>query len=175
MAQELIFTMFMKKFLLTVCLATACAMPVAASAQPFHQGPGGGFGGGMPMPMMMLLRHVNLTADQQTQVHKIMDANFADARPLIKQLHEIHDSIADKLLSAGTVSTAELTPLQTQESSIHQQLDQQMLATALKIRGVLTPAQLAQAADLHTKLKSLRAQMETLMGDDGPPPSPSGE
>ena len=175
MSSGVVSTMLVKKFLLTLCLATACAMPVAASAQPFHHGPGEGFGGGMPMPMMMLLRHVNLTADQQTQIHQIMDANFAEARPLIKQLHGIHDSIADKLLNAGTVSTADLTPLQTQESSIHQQLDQQMLATALKIRGVLTPAQLAQAADLHTKLKSLRSQMETLMGDDGPPPPPSGE
>jgi len=165
--------MIMKKFLLSLCLATACAMPVAASAQPFHHGAGGGFGGGMPMPMMMLLRHVNLSADQQTQIHAIMDANFATARPLIKQLHGIHDQIADKLLSSGSVSTADVAPLQTQESSIHQQLDQQMLATALKIRGVLTPAQLAQAADLHSKLKSLRSQMETLMGDDGPPPPPA--
>src|SRR5216684_3390452 len=96
-------TMLIKKFLLTLCLATACAMPVAASAQPFHHGPGGGFGGGMTMPMMMLLRHVDLTADQQTQIHQIMDANFAEARPLMKQLHGIHDSIADKLMTPGTV------------------------------------------------------------------------
>jgi Spy/CpxP family protein refolding chaperone len=126
----------------------------------------------MPMPMMMLLKQVNLTADQQSQVQQMMEANFAQARPLITQLHSIHDQIADKLLSAGSVSEADLTPLQSQESQIHQQLDQQMLATALKIRGVLTPAQLAQAADLHTKLKSLRSQMQSLLGNDYQPAPP---
>ena len=159
--------MLIKKFLLTLCLATACAMPVAASARSFHHGPGG-FGDPMPMPMMMLLHHVNLTADQQTQVRQLMDADFAQAKPLRQQLHSIHDQIADKLLSPGSVATADIAPLQQQESQIHQQLDQQMLATALKIRAVLTPAQLSQAADLHGKLKSLRTQFQTLMGDEGP-------
>jgi Spy/CpxP family protein refolding chaperone len=146
-------------------------IPVAA----FAHGPGmGGFGGGpigigaMPMPMMMLLRHVNLTADQQTQVNQFMQANFAQAKPLISQLRSIHDQIADKLLSPGTVTAADLAPLQQQASQIHQQLAQQMLATALQIRGVLTPTQLSQAADLHTKLQSLRSQMQALMGNDEP-------
>jgi Spy/CpxP family protein refolding chaperone len=154
---------------LTLCLATACAVPIAVSAQSFHHGWGGGPGG--PMPMLMLLRHVNLTADQQTQVHQIMEANFTTARPLMKQLHSIHDQIADKLLGPGTVSASDLTPLQTQENQVRQQLDQQMLTTALKIRGVLTATQLAQAADLHTKLKSLHSQMEALFNEDGTPPS----
>lgn len=166
--------MSLRKLLMSVCLATVCAIPVAAFAQPLHHGCGGGPGGsGGPMPMMMLLRNVNLTADQQTQVHKIMDANFSEARPLMKQLRSIHEQIADQLMSTGTVSSADLAPLQTQENQIRQQLDQQMLATALKIRGVLTPAQLAKAADLHTKMKALHSQMEALTGENGPPPPPT--
>jgi Spy/CpxP family protein refolding chaperone len=154
---------------LVLALCLSIAVPVAASAEPH----GHGFGGGpMPMAMMMLLRHVNLTADQQTQVHQLMDANFAQAAPLMKQLHAIHDQIADKLLGPGTVTATDLAPMQQQASQIHQELDQQMLATALKIRAVLTPAQLAQAADLHAKFKDLRAQMEALIGDE--PPSPMG-
>ena len=160
--------MVLKKFVLAVCFATACALPVAAFAQPFAHGCGGGGGG--PMPMMMLLRHVNLTADQQTQVHKIMDASFSDARPMMKQLRSIHEQIADKLMAPGTVNASDLTPLQTQESQIRQQLDQQMVAAALKIRAVLTPAQLAKAGEMHSKMKALHSQMEALMGDDGPPP-----
>ncbi|HVN88415.1 MAG TPA: periplasmic heavy metal sensor [Candidatus Binataceae bacterium] len=161
--------MLFKKFLMSLCFAAACAIPAAAFAQPFHHGCGEGPGGGH-MPMMMLLRNVNLTADQQAQVHKIMDANFTEARPLMKQLHSIHEQIADKLMGSGNVSEADLTPLQTQENQVRQQLDQQMMATALKIRGVLTPAQLAKASELHTKMKALHAQMEALMGEDGPPP-----
>jgi Spy/CpxP family protein refolding chaperone len=166
-ATEALSSMRFKTLLLSLCIAAA--IPAAAFAQPHGHGPGGG-GGPMSMPMMMLLRHVNLTADQQTQVHQLMDANFAQAQPLIMQLHSIHDQIADKLLSPGSVTTADLTPLQQQASQINQQLDQDMLATALKIRGVLTPAQLAQASDLHGKLKSLRTQFQTLMGDEPTPP-----
>lgn len=156
---------------LAFALFLSAAIPVAAFAQP--QGPGKcGFGGGpMPMPMMMLLHHVNLTADQQTQVHQLMQANFNQAQPLMTQLRSIHDQIADKLLSPGTVAAADLTPLQQQASTIHQQLDQQMLTTAIQIRNILTPAQLSQAADLHTKLQSLRSQMQTLLGADEAPPS----
>ncbi len=160
--------MFLKKFLTTVCLVTACALPVAAFAQPFHHGCGRGPGGAMPM--MMLMRHANLTPDQETQVHKIMEANFTEARPLMKQIHTIHEQIADKLMAPGTVNASDLAPLQTQENQLHQQLDQQMLAAALKIRGVLTPQQLAKAADMHTKMKALHSQMEALIGEDGPPP-----
>ena len=154
-----------KKLLLTLCLAATFTMPAAALAE-FHRP--GGHGG--PMPMMMFLRHANLTADQQTRVHKIIQGNFAQARPLIKQLRTIHDQIADKLMGTGAVSAADIAPLQQHAAQIHQQLAQQMLTTALQIRGVLTVEQLAKAADLHTKLKSLRTQMEALMGDDGPSP-----
>jgi Spy/CpxP family protein refolding chaperone len=152
----------------------AAAIPAAALAQSCRGHGGGAIGGGgpMPLPMMMMLRHVNLTTDQQSQVHQLMEANFTQAQPLMQQLHSIHDQIADKLLSSGSVSATDITPLQQQESQIHQQLDQQMMATALKIRGVLTPAQLSQAADLHGKLKALRAQYQSLMGDEQPPPLP---
>jgi Spy/CpxP family protein refolding chaperone len=159
-----------KRLLLTLHLAVTLALPTAALAQ-FH-GPGGpgGFGGPMAMPLMMFIRHANLTADQQAKVRKIMDANFAQARPLMKQLHTIHDQIADKLMGTAAVIAADIAPLQHQEAQIHQQLGQQMLTAALQIRAVLTPEQLARASELHIKLKALHTQMETLMGDDVPPP-----
>lgn len=163
--------MRLRKILLTACLAVMASAPIAALAQPM--GPGGPgpvmIGAGpMPMPLMMIMRHLNLTSDQQAKVHQLMDANFAQSQPLMKQLHTIHDQMADMLMSTGSVSASDLAPLQQQEAQIHQQLDQQMMATALQIRGLLTPDQLSQAADLHTKLKALRAQMDALMGGDAP-------
>lgn len=131
-----------------------------------------GGGGPMPMPLMMLLRQANLTADQQTKVHQIMAENFAKSRPLMRQLHTVHEQIADKLLSTGPVSATDLGPLQQQEGQVQQQLDQQMLASALRIRALLTPDQLSRLADLHTKLKALREQMHALIGDAEPPPGP---
>jgi Spy/CpxP family protein refolding chaperone len=108
------------------------------------------------MPLMMFIRRANLTQEQRTRVHQIMGSSFTRARPLMKQLYDIHDEIGDKLLSSGTVNASDIEPLQRRENQIHQQLDEQMLSAALQIRGLLTPRQLRQAADLHNKLKSLR-------------------
>ncbi len=129
--------------------------------------------GPMPMPMMMLLRHANLTAAQDKQVHQLMEDSFTQCRPLMKQLRTLHEQMADKLLNPGKLSASDFTTMQTQENNLRNQLDAQMLATALKIRGLLTPDQLSKVADLHTKLKALHAQAEALLGDDDlPPPGP---
>jgi periplasmic protein CpxP/Spy len=160
--------MHMKRVIPLVSLAI-CAIPaVALGQQVFFAIGGPGPGGPLPMPLMMIVRHANLTQDQKNQMHQIMSSSFAQAQPLMKQLRDIHDQIADKLMSAGTVTAADIEPLQQQENQIHQQLDQQTLTTALQIRGLLTPDQLAQAAALNSKLKSLRQQMDALVGDNGP-------
>ena len=142
-----------------------------ASAQPVGIG---GPGDPMPMPLMMLTRQANLTSDQQAKVHNIMRSNFSQAQPLLKQLRGVHDQIADKLMSTGTVSVSDLAPLQAQETQIQQQLDSQMMSTALQIRGLLSKEQLTRIANLHNQLKSLRAQIDELLGTDmpmmGPPP-----
>jgi Spy/CpxP family protein refolding chaperone len=139
------------------------AIPASVSAQPFVAG-----GGPMPMPLMMIIKQLNLTREQQAKVHEIMGSSFTEAQPLMKQLRDIHEQVADKLMSPGAVSSSDLEPLQQQENQIQQQLDQQMLSSALQIRALLTPAQLTRAAGLHSKLKSLRQQMDALMGDHGP-------
>jgi Spy/CpxP family protein refolding chaperone len=160
-----------QRWLTAIMLVIICAAPGVGVAQAFEHL--GHDGGPLPMPLMMALKQANLTSDQQTQVHQIMAANFTQAQPLLQQLHTVHDQIADKLLSTGPVSAADIAPLQNQESQIHQQLDQQMLASALQIRALLTPEQLARVADLHTKLKALREQIHALVGDDEFPGGPS--
>ncbi len=157
--------------LATIALMGLMFSAAAASAQPVGIG---GPGGPMLMPLMMLIRQANLTSDQQAKVHDIMRSNFSQAQPLLKQLRGIHDEIADKLMSTGTVSASDLAPLQAQEAQIHQQLDSQMASTALQIRGLLTAEQLTKIANLHSQLKSLRTQIDALLGTDmpmmGPPP-----
>lgn len=160
------------RLLLAFGLLAVSAMPMAAFAAYGGRGPGGpdAFGGPMPMPLMMILRHVNLTADQQSQIQQILEANFTQNQPLMQQLRSTRESIADKILSPGKVSAADLAPMQAQEARLHQQLAQNMAATALKLRAVLTPEQLSQAASLHSKIKALHDQMRALMGDQPPPP-----
>ncbi|HZP44777.1 MAG TPA: periplasmic heavy metal sensor [Candidatus Binataceae bacterium] len=157
-----------KRWFLTLGLMAILALPLPALAfGPHGMGPGGGDG---MMPMMMLLHHVNLTADQQSQIQQIMQANWQQSKPLVQQLRSIHEQMANELLSSGTVTAANFTTLQNQEEQVRQQLDANMLNTALKVRGVLTSDQLAQAATLHSKLVSLHQQMEALLGNDEPPP-----
>ena len=157
--------MYIRRLIMSIALVLT-AIPATALAQNFaFAGPGGG---PPPMPLLMIIRHANLTPDQQKKVHEIMGSSFAQAQPLMKQLHDIHDQIADKLMSIGSVSASDIEPLQQQENQIHQQLDEQMLSAALQIRGLLTPEQLTKAAELHNKLKLLRQQMDALMGDKGP-------
>ena len=126
------------------------------------------------MPLLLIVRHANLTQDQEKKVHQIMGSSFAQAQPLMKQLRDTHDEFADKLMSTGPVTISDLKPLQQQENRLRQQLDQQMLSTAMQIRGLLTPVQLARVADLNNKLKSLRQQIDALIGGNqpamGPPP-----
>ena len=158
------------KFFLIFCLTTLSVLPTVAGAQPY--GPGAfGAGNALPLPLLIVLRKVDLDSDQQAKIHQIMQASFKTTQPLMKQLHTIHDQIADKLLSSGAVTASDIAPLQQQENAIHQSLNQQMLSTALQIRGLLNPSQLAKAAELHNQLKSTVAQMDSIIGD-APPMGP---
>jgi len=163
----------LRKLMLIVSLAIS-AIPAVALAQPLVLGRPGV--GPLPMPLLMIVRHANLTQAQQTKVHELLHSSFAQTQPLMKRLHVIHEQIADKLMSPGSVSASDIEPLQQQESQIQQQLDEQMLTTALQIRSLLTPEQLSKAAALHNQMKSLNQQMEALVGDNespmGLPPGP---
>jgi Spy/CpxP family protein refolding chaperone len=158
--------MYFRKLMLILCLGIS-AIPTVVSAQPFALS-AGPIGAPLPMSLMMIIKQANLSQEQQAKVHQIMSSSFAQAQPLMKQLHDIHDQIGDKLMTTGAVTASDIAPLQRQENQIQYQLEQQMLSAALRIRGLLTPQQLAQAANLHNKLKSLRQQMDALMGNNGP-------
>ncbi len=162
-----------------VAAIVASVVVGAALAQEMGPGPGPGmgFGGphmmmhgpGGPPPFMMLLRSANLNADQQKQVRQILESDRATARGNFEKLHSIHEQIADKLLSPGSVSAADLEPLQKQAEKIQQQMDEQRLQTALKIRALLSADQLKKVAQTHQKMKSLFEQMRSIMGPPGSP------
>lgn len=169
-------------------LAIAAAMMVSGAmaggvyAQEIGPGPGGGPppmmmggpGGGPPggpgggPPFLMLLRTAKLTSDQKTQVRKILQADHTELRSNFEQLHSIHEKIADKLLSTGSVSASDLTPMVQQAAQLQQQIDTRQLQTALKIRALLTPAQLSKVAQTHQQLKGLFQQIQAIVGPPGP-------
>ncbi len=118
---------------------------------------------------MATLRAANLTADQKTKIHDAFKANWSQKEALLKQLRTIHQQIDAKLLGAGAVTAADITPLQEQAAKVRQQIVQQNLDTVLKIRGMLTPDQLKRMNEVHHKMASLREQMRALWQSSASP------
>jgi len=142
-------------------------MAGTASAQ---MGPPRGEGMGELGPFKMLLRSANLTSDQQTQVHQLMQSQRSQVQPIEKQIRALREQLADKLLGPGTVTAADFTSLQQQLSQLQTQLADQTLKTALKIRALLSNDQLSRMSQVSTRLQSMHREMESLMNPDGNAP-----
>ena len=124
----------------------------------------GGDGPGMMLPLV--LRHANLTSDQQAQVHKIMETDHQNLQALFKQLQSANDQLADKLFATGVVQASDLTPQVQQITQLRQQLMEQGLKTALAIRAILTPDQLAKVSQLKSRMEKLQAEMRSVFEGD---------
>ena len=144
--------MFGKKML--VAALCAAVVPFAALAAPGGHGGGHGDHHGP----LGFLAGVTLTPEQTTQIHQIMQASRSTAKPLVQQLRADRKQISDLLASSGTVTMAQLTPIQQQAAQMRQQLESQRLATALQVRALLTSAQLTQSTQAHQQLESLHQQ-----------------
>ena len=150
-------------------------MPVMAFGR-FGGGPAfmaGGPGGGHEGPGKTLRLLVSqMTPDQRKQVRQVFLADRGTMRDTLKALHDAHEALADKMLSAGTVTDADIAPLAQQVATLHQQLLDHGTKVMLQIRAIATPDQLAKAAATKAKLDDLHAQIRTLLGDspeDDPP------
>lgn len=151
---------------LTIAAAAACGLAVAGTAAAHPEGGWhhGGFGG----PDMEFLRGLNLTDAQKEQAHSIEKSTWEQARPLMEQMHALHEQEINLLLTAGTTQ-AQIGGIVAQEQAIRNQLDANRLATALQLRNLLTADQLIQAAELHSKLEALHEQEhEAISATRGP-------
>ena len=123
-------------------------------------GPGGmmmGDGPGMMFPLM--LKKLDLTADQDTQVQNIMAAHREIFKALFTKLEAAHNEMANKFFTPGALGAADLTSQTQVVSQIREQLMNEGLKVALEVREVLTPEQLAKAAQLKAQMQALHAQM----------------
>lgn len=126
-------------------------------------GPGGAMGDGPGMFLPMLLRGIDLTADQRTQVRAIMDSYRSTFPALFKQLHEAHEALATILLTPGEVDAKVLAQQLDSVTQIRAQLLQKGTDVMLAVRQILTADQLAQAAQIKTRLQALHDEMHSLM------------
>ncbi|HVO26615.1 MAG TPA: periplasmic heavy metal sensor [Candidatus Margulisiibacteriota bacterium] len=121
------------------------------------------FGDSPAMMLPLVLRHANLTPDQQTQVHKIMETEHENLQALFKQLQAANDQLTDKLFASGPVQASDLTPQVQQIMQLRQQLMEQGVKTALAIRAVLQPEQLAKVAQFKDRMQKLQAEMRSVL------------
>jgi Spy/CpxP family protein refolding chaperone len=141
-----------------IIMAAASSCALAATGALAH--PGGDFHGGEGME---ILHSLNLTDAQKDQAHQIEHAAWAQARPVMEQMHAVHEQLATAMLAPGAVTADTLAPMVTQEQQLRAQLDSMRLNTALQIRALLTPEQLTEAAVTHQKLAALHEQEHAVM------------
>ena len=157
--------MTFKRTAIAVLAATMLSAAGVAAAQP--EGRMGGHGHGFEF--MEIMHQLNLTDAQKQQAHSIMESAWASSKPIMDQMHSVHQQLATQFLTPGTTA-AQLEPLVRQEEQLRAQLDSKHLNVALQVRNLLTPDQLAQAATLHSKLSALHEQEHEVMegSHDGP-------
>jgi Spy/CpxP family protein refolding chaperone len=140
---------------LTVCLGSAIAKSQTADdappPPPMH-GPGFGMDGGHMLGFFA--KQLNLTEDQKTQMHSIMQKERPTMKPLFEQAHQIDLQL--RQLAEGTLDTAKVQTLATQKAQIQSQLTVSETRIHSELYQVLT-------AEQQTQLKQLEAEHEARM------------
>jgi protein CpxP len=135
---------------------TIAAAALLAVAVAFAQGPHG-FGG--PGDFHHLLKQLDLTSDQQSQVKAIFEKEKPTIQPQMRQ----NQSAMDALQASGPFDEAKTTALATQNSQTMIQMQVEHARIKSEIMQILT-------ADQKTKLAQLEASREANMAKHAPPP-----
>lgn len=158
----------MRKSLFALFFFVVLGVSAAPVFAQHHMGGRGGFmGDGPGILSPFLLKKLNLNADQQASVQKIMDAHKPMFQTLFQNLRTAHEAVSEQFFTAtpGQLKVEDLSAQCDQISKARQALMNEGLAVAVEIRNVLTADQLTQAAQLQAQMKALHEQMHNLMGE----------
>ena len=149
-----------KAWVMGVVLAVTGSAAMSVWAVGPHDGPRGGPRGG---PEMMLgspehasrfldhmLKSVNATEAQKTQIRGIAAAAAKDLQPQREQARQLHEQSA-KLFAAPTLDAAAIESARQQGQALRDQSSRRITQAMIDIGNVLTPEQRVQLADLHAK------------------------
>ena len=123
-----------------------------------------GEGPGFMFPMV--LKKLNLTPEQNTQVQTIMASHRDTFRSLFKQLEAAHETMANRFFTPGRLTADDVTPQAKTIHQIREQLMNEGLKVAIEIREVLTPEQLTKASQLKAKMQAMQEQMRSMFDDE---------
>jgi len=158
-----------KSYLAWVGIVALSLWAATVSGQPRHgmamMGPRHLMGDAPGMMLPLVLKGVDLTAEQEKNVHDIMTAHRATLRNLFRELQVAHKDVADKLFAPGNVQADDVATQTQRVAQLREQLMQEGLTVALEVRGVLTPEQLAKAAEIKDRMRALHTEMRELFND----------
>ncbi|MGE0683843.1 MAG: Spy/CpxP family protein refolding chaperone [Candidatus Binatia bacterium] len=129
------------------------------------RGPKGGHGGSPGFFSPFLLKKLDLTDQQKTQVQQLRDAHRPTFEAIIGELRTLRTQIGDKFFAPGAVQSSDFSAQLEQAAELRQKLMQEGFAVALEIRAVLTPEQLAKADELRKKFQELHQEMREMHRD----------
>jgi Spy/CpxP family protein refolding chaperone len=135
------------------------ALPLRAQEMR-HHGRGGS--------LSLLMRAAQLTADQKTQVHSIMQANRSNFKDIFSQLGPLRQKLNSQLFSTGTADPN----LVSQISSLQSQLAQARLSTFQQVWQLLDSTQQSQVASVYSQLQTANAQRRSMWQSLHQPPTP---
>ena len=137
------------------------AAVMVAVAAAIAQGPHGFGGPGGDFHRM--LKQLDLTSDQHSQVKAIFEKEKPTLQPLMEQMRQ-NQSAMKTLEAAGPFDEAKVTALATQNSQTMIQLQVEHERIKSEIMQILTPDQKAKLAQIET-------DHEGRMSKHAPPPS----
>jgi len=113
----------------------------------------------------MVLRGVDLSAEQRERVRAIMDSYRPAFQNLFDQIRSTNEAMADRLLAEGSMQAQDFDSDVNTVTGLREQLMREGISAALELRQVLTADQLAKASTVSQRLKQLQSEMRTLLGD----------
>ena len=128
-------------------LATGAIFVFAQKAA--HNGPGG-FGPGHGGMAGMMLRHLDLTEDQQAKVKAIFEASKATVEPIANQLRENHKKLAE-LGTDGKFDQAGVEALAAEQSALMSKMIVEKEKAKAQVFAILTDEQKTKAAEMRQK------------------------
>jgi protein CpxP len=141
-------------------ILTIGAAVLLAVAAAIAQGPHGFGGPGADFHHM--LKQLDLTSDQQSQVKAIFEKEKPTLQPLMQQMRQNHSAMS-ALEAAGTFDEAKTRALATQNSQTMIELQVEHARVKSEIMQILT-------ADQKAKLAQIEANREAHMSEHMPPP-----
>ena len=114
-----------------------------------------GFGGRAGGPnLFFLMRAANLTPDQKTQVHTLMQNSRQNSQQIVSQLMPLRQQLNSALYSTGTANPS----LISQVNGLESQLQQERYSVFQQVWSLLNSTQQNQVTTLYSQMAANRAQ-----------------